>query len=380
MIRIAYLIDTILSPTGGTEKQLLLLLNALSRDKFEPILCCLRSSEWLEREFRECPLINLGIDSFGNIKVIAKFYWFCRFLRRNQIDIVQTQFHDFTYFGILAAKLAGVRTIISTRRGMPYWQNSLELLFTRLINSAVNVFVANSNVSREFFCTVEHISQTKMRVIYNGIDVTRFPIDTETRDANRAKLGIDPGTHAIGIVANLRPVKGIDVFLQAATLVKRKLPNTRFFIVGDGPVKSELVSIANSLGLSSNVFFLGQRMDVADILAALDVGVLSSHSESFSNSIIEYHAAGLPVVCTDVGGAKEAVVNGATGFLVPAGDAPSLADRIIRILHTPSIRQMGICGRQRVRDLFSVQSMLQQYEELYMGYHTRKSANSFPAI
>jgi L-malate glycosyltransferase len=366
LIRVAFIIDTIASPTAGTEKQLLLLLNALSREHLEPTLCCLSSSEWLENNFKTCPLINLEIASFKNISLPAKLWRFSSFLRSHKIDIVQTQFRDSNYAGVLAAKLAGVRAIISTRRGLPYWRNSLELSILRTFNSAVNVFVANSRASGDFFCTRERISPEKMKVIYNGIDVADYPADEETRAAAKSQLGMDLQTRTIGIMANMRPVKGIDVFLHAAALVKKQCAKVKFIIAGEGTEKENLKVMAGELGLGNDAVFLGPRDDVPRLLPALDIGVLSSHFESFSNSIIEYGAAALPSVCTDVGGAREVIIDGETGYLVPAGDAEALADRIVRLLNNPSSRKMGTLARQRVRNLFSINATASQYQELYL--------------
>ena len=365
MIRIAFIIDTIASPTAGTEKQLLSLLKELSREQIEPTLCCLYSSEWLEREFKACPLVNLEISSFKDMRLPAKILRFYSFLRSHSIDIVQTQFRDSNYAGIFASKLAGVRAIISTRRGVPYWRNGLELSLLRRFNAAVNVFVANSRASGDFFCTRERISPEKMKVIYNGIETADYPADEKTRAAARSQLGIDPQTKTIGVMANLRPVKGLDVFLRAAVLVKKQCNSVKFIIAGEGSEKEKLKTMAGELGIGSAVAFLGSREDVPRLLPALDIGVLSSHFESFSNAIVEYGAAALPVVCTDVGGAREVIVDGETGYLVPAGSAEALADGILRLLNNPSSREMGTLARRRVQRLFSMNTTALQYQELY---------------
>jgi L-malate glycosyltransferase len=365
VIKVAVIIDTIASPTAGTEKQLLLLLKAFAREQIEPTLCCLYSSEWLEKEFKTCPLINLEISSFKDLRLPAKLNRFRSFLRSQSIDIVQTQFRDSNYAGILAAKLAGVRAIISTRRGEPYWRNGFELSFLRLFNSAVNVFVTNSRASADFFCAREQISPEKMKVIHNGIDVADYPTGEAFRSAAKSQIGIAPQTKTIGIMANLRPVKGIDVFLRAASLVKKQYNAVKFIIVGDGTERENLRAMAGNLGIGSDAIFLGRREDVSRLLPALDIGVLSSHFESLSNAIIEYGAAALPTVCTDVGGASEVIIDRETGYLVPAGNAEVLADRIVRLLNNPSSREMGILARQRVQNLFSIDSTARQYQELF---------------
>jgi L-malate glycosyltransferase len=366
MIKVAFIIDTIHSPTAGTENQLLLLLENLSREKIEPHLFCLRSSDWLEKEFRSCPLVNLEISSFHDLKSLAQFRRFCTFIRSRRIDIIQTHFHDANYIGILAAKPGGVRAVISTRRGEPYFQNRLELCFLRLLDRKVHTFIANSHASASFFCAHEKIPPAKMNVIYNGINLSDFSFHQEQRAAIRAQLGIAPDMRLVGIVANLRPVKGIEVFLRAAAFVRKQFRQVRFMVVGEGEEKGNLLALTEKLDLRSDVCFLGRRNDVPRLLAAFDIGVLSSNYESFSNSILEYQAAALPVVCTDVGGAREAIVDGTTGYLVPAGNPEAMADRIGHLLISSALRQMGALGQQRVHELFSINVTAKSYETLYM--------------
>ena len=366
MIRIAFLIDTINSPTAGTEKQLLLLLKTLSREHIDPVLCCLRSSEWLEKEFSGCELVNLDISSYRDLRFPVRLRMFSSFLQSRRFDIMQTHFRDSNYIGILAAKIAGTVAVISSRRGEPYWRNRLELSLLRLFDRGVHTFVANSQSSADFFCAHEGIPAAKMRTIYNGIDLADFVFTEEKRAATRAELGIGPGTWLVGIVANLRPVKGIDVFLRAAALVKKELRQVRFVVAGDGDAKQDLLRIADSLCLGSDVLFLGSRQDVPRLLASFDIGVLSSNYESFSNAIVEYEAAALPVVCTDVGGAREAVVDRKTGYLVPAGNAQALADRIVGLIRSKALREMGLQGLRRARELFSINATARSYERLYL--------------
>lgn len=364
-IRVAYVIDSISSPTAGTEKQLLLLLKHLSTESIHPYLCCLHSSPWLDSEFKDFPLVDLKIGSFRDAGTFSRLRQFSNFLRSSRIQIVQTHFRDANYFGTLAARMAGL-PIISTRRGDPYWRNVMELQILRMFDMATDKFIANSRASANYYCSHERIPSHKMNVIHNGLNLSDYPDDDEYRKRHRARLGIDAHSHVVGIVANLRPVKAIDVFLRAAALVAKRLRDVRFIVVGDGPCRQELTEMLGPLEIASQVTFLGKRQDIPDILAAFDVGVLSSHSESFSNSIIEYQAAGLPVVCTDVGGAREAVEDGVTGFLVPPNAPEAMANRILQLLDSNSSRkQFGLRGREHVTKFFSIRSSAKQYAKLY---------------
>lgn len=368
MIKIAFIIDTIGSPTAGTEKQLLLLLNNLNREMFQPYLCVLKSSDWLESRFNACPVHVLGITSFKDFKSYLHIYKFAGFLKEKKIDIIQTHFRDAGIAGILAAKLAGTGTVISTRRNQGYWLNNRELALQKFLNRWVDVFIANSNSTKKWMSDIERVSEEKAQVIYNGIDIDAFDKSNPgTRLKSREMLGINGNAPAIGIVANLRPVKGVDIFLRAAAIVRNEIPSAAFFVVGDGSEKDNLKKLRHELELDGEVRFLGKREDIPFLLTALDLGVLSSHSESFSNAVVEYLAAGLPVVCTDVGGCREAVEHGVNGFIVPTGDYGKMASRIIEIIKKGLVSGMSLKSRQMAENYFSISKTGKAYEGVYIN-------------
>ncbi|MEW5746932.1 MAG: glycosyltransferase [Nitrospirota bacterium] len=367
MIKIAFVIDTIDSPTAGTERQLLMLLKHLDRRQFDPYLCVLRSSAWLEQEFDLCPLHVAGIRSFKQLGSWRRLWRFARFLKREGIAIVQTHFRDSDIAGIIAARLAGTAAIIATRRNQGYWHKRGEVALKKLLSRRATVIIANSQSTKQWTAAVEGVPAERIRVIHNGIELEAYPgSDPVLRERCRRQLGLSGNTCCIGVVANLRPVKGIDVFLRAAAQVARRVDDVRFLIAGEGEERAALMRLAAELGLGGAVRFLGRRRDVPSLLAAFDIGVLSSHSESFSNALIEYMAAGLPVVTTDVGGSREAVEDGVSGFVVPVGDDHRMAEAIIRIAEdrTEGLR-MGQRGRRCAEQLFSSQSCIEKSEALY---------------
>lgn len=366
MIKIAFVIDTIESPTAGTEKQLLLLVKHLDRTKFKPYLCVLRSSKWLREEFDLCELFDADILSFKNLSAFRNIYRLSRFFRAEGIDIVQTHFVDANKVGIVAAKLAGVKAIISARRNQGYWHNKSELILLKLLNSITTKFLANSESTRQWTVRTEGVAPDRIFVIYNALEIEYYQkASVEQRLAFGETLGFPPHAIIVGIVANLRPVKAVDVFLRAAKNVAISYPQTRFIVVGEGPERARLELLAAELGIATLVRFLGMRIDVPEILGCIDIGVLSSSSESFSNSIVEYMAAGLSVVCTDVGGAREAVENGINGFVVQLGDDMALADGMVTILSSGNMALMGRSGKDKAESEFSLIAILQQYEKFF---------------
>jgi glycosyltransferase involved in cell wall biosynthesis len=162
-------------------------------------------------------------------------------------------------------------------------------------------------------------------------------------------------------------VKAIDVFIRAAAKVRLSHRDAHFIVVGkDHGEGLMLGDLARSEGITDSLHFLGERSDVPRLLRALDVGVISSRSESFSNSLMEYLAAGLPAVCTDVGGAREAIQEGGNGYVVPVGDPGCLAAGICRILRSGRRAEMGMASLEHARRHFSVEKTVRATEEMFI--------------
>jgi len=215
-------------------------------------------------------------------------------------------------------------------------------------SAIVNVSDANRNLA------LEHRIGHPDRVlrIWNGIS------DTE----HRARPGM-PGPPKITMVARFASQKDHALLLQAVSSIDQPL---EVLFVGDGPTCPPLRAEAERLGISDRVRFLGERKDVAEILAASHIFALPTKWEGFPLSILEGMRAGLPVLASDVGGIAEAVVDGETGFLAPAGDLPAFRARLLSLVESPAVRRrMGEAGRARYEEHFTAQVMLRQTLEVY---------------
>lgn len=368
MIKIAFVINSIDSPTGGTEKQLLLLLKHLDRSRFSPFLCVVRGSDWLEKEFDLCPLHVLGIESYKHPVFLYRFWKFVHFLKTEKFTIVHSLFEDGMRIGITSGKLAGIDKNIAVRRSQGYWMTPLYLLLTKILNRWVDLIIANSHDTRKWTADFESFPIEKIEVIHNGIELESFQrLSPEVYSEYRTALGIPIDAPVVCIVANLRPVKSIDMFIRAARIVKSDIAAAHFIIVGEGELEEKLKQQSRDLNLESCIHFLGRRLDIPQILGISTIGVLSSSSESFSNTIVEYLAAGLPVVCTDVGGAREAVEDDSNGYVVPVGDFTDMAGKIINILRSDATLAKGKASRHKAERYFSVAAMMKKYEEIYEG-------------
>ena len=223
----------------------------------------------------------------------------------------------------------------------------------------------------------EGVSPGKITTIYNGVDVDNFnvPMPGDIKKA-RYKLGFKDSDFVVGTVAWLRPEKNYKIFFDAIIQAYRKIKNLKVVAVGgdeDGLQLSFFKEYVGQEGIGDKVIFAGQVVDVRPYLKSLDVACLVPRgNEGFSNSIIEKMSMGLPMIVSDVGGNAEAVVDGYNGFVVAPDSSKELADALIYLAEHPLERkEMGCRSARRVRDMFTLERMVEAHEELYksiMGY------------
>lgn len=313
------------------------------------------------------------LNSFYDLHAFRQVRRFAQFLKKHEIDVVHA--HDFytNIFGMAAAALARVPVRIASRRESavrPEKQRFVERASYRLAHAVI----ANCEDVRQQLIR-EGVPAKKVRTIYNGLDMARIqPAHTERHEILRA-LNLPENARFVTIMANMRAhvlqpepycYKDHPTFLRAAKKVHESVPDAAFIIAGEGDLLEATRELARSLGIADRTFFIGRCRDVGSVLSISDVCVLSSSSEGFSNAILEYMAAGRPVVATDVGGAREAVIHGETGYLVPTGDHDQMARHIIHLLvDSENARSLGESGQRRVNEIFSSVRQLQNIESLY---------------
>lgn len=208
-------------------------------------------------------------------------------------------------------------------------------------------------------------AQPPVTVVLNGIDTRRFAPDDTIANV-RPGLGIPESAPVVGTVAVLRSTKKLDDWLRAAQVIRRHHPDTRFLIVGDGPLRADLEALAESLGLAPNVHFVGLHSDVRPFLVAMDVFMMSSEFEGLPLAMLEAMSLERAVVATSVGGIPEAITSGQNGLLVRAGSPETLAGAACELLRDrPRARRLGSAARETVKAEFSSTRMILELEELY---------------
>jgi glycosyltransferase involved in cell wall biosynthesis len=242
----------------------------------------------------------------------------------------------------------------------------------RLLAPLTDAFIAVAEPHAKYLAAHEGCTPRKICVVPNGVDIERFH-QRCPNPALRQEFGLDANTQAVGIVAALRPEKNHEMFLYVAALIRQRLPNVRFLIVGDGLRRAELETLAKGLGVADIVRFLGTRSDIPEVLSVLDVVLLTSHSEANPICVLEAMACEKPVVATRVGSVSETVLDHQTGYLVALGDSQQMAERVVRLLTSPErAAAMGRAAREHVIGHWSVDGMVRGYENLITRIYTAK--------
>ena len=267
--------------------------------------------------------------------------------------------------------LVGVGGRIASKRETTGTRTSVQAKVERSVFRYVaHAVVANATAVKEHLIE-EGVRADKVVVIHNGLDLTRFSQNGNAGEIlQRLNLPGISGRPVITIVANFEHrIKDYPMLLRAAQRVKTEIQDAVFILAGEGRLREETQRLAGELGLADSCLFIGSCGSVPELLAASDICVLSSQAEGFSNSILEYMAAGRAVVATNVGGASEAIVEGETGHLINAGDDRAMADRIISLLKDPDRRRaMGLSGRRLVEERFSCKKRLAATSALYQRF------------
>lgn len=361
---------------GGSERQMIQLSRLLVKSGcYRVHVACLNPEGVLRSEIESLGIGEIHeypLTSFHDYNMLVQLRRFGKFLRENDIRLVHT--HDFysNIFGMAGAALAKFPVRIASRRetggmGRSPAEKGVERLAFRLADEVVaNAKAVKGQLVRE------GVTGGKISVIYNGLDLTRLAPTVRTRAEVLALLGLPcdlaSSEHKfVTIVANMQhDVKDHPMFLRAAQRVFQVMPETSFLLAGEGRLIESLRALAEELGIAGSAFFLGRCKHVPELLSISDVCVLSSKAEGFSNSILEYMAAGRPVVATDVGGAREAIVDGQTGYIIPSGDDEAMADRIMALLRNPELRhEVGERARRAVEEQFSMEKQLSETLALY---------------
>ena len=357
-IKVAYLIDTL--EQAGAEKQLVTVATGLNRSRFEPSVICLTRMGFYEKDLREAgiPVFligkrhKLGIHAYRRLRAL---------LREIAPDILHTWMFTCNLYGRLAARGSSVKTLASEVSADPT-KSSVRLAVDRILAASTSAFYMNSRKVAQFYHERCGIPFEKITVIPNGVEPrVAEPVDL-------ASLSVPNDSYVICCAGRLSQEKGFDRMIRAIALDGMRHRKIFLLIVGEGPLKDFLQSLAERLGVADRVRFLGHRQDLLRIIRAADVFVLPSLYEGMSNVLMEAMVQGKPCIATAVGGVDELIVNGESGIVIPRSDPELIAEAVSYLMESPEeSARLGRAGQERMARHFSVQENVRRFEELYLS-------------
>jgi glycosyltransferase involved in cell wall biosynthesis len=349
---------------GGLEKVVYDLCKGIDKTQFQISVCCLH----FKGEFGEA-LEKMGIrvhtlptstqvDYFSFLKV-------ARVIRSLKPDILHTHNSHAFIDGTLAALISGRPKVVNTDHARNYPDKKRILIAERICAKLADKIVAVSDHTRNELAEYSRIPKTKIEIIFNGIDSSKYAIRID-KDAKRSELGIGRVFPVIGLGVRLTDQKGISYLLDAMPKLIQRFPKIILLIAGKGALDQELRSRSDNLGLSEHVRFLGARLDWNELLSLIDVYVLPSVWEGLPLALLEAMAAKKAIVATDVGGVPSVIRHNENGLLVPPRDSDSLANAIARIVENRNMAaKLSENAQNTFFNGFTVEKMVKSYEQLY---------------
>jgi glycosyltransferase involved in cell wall biosynthesis/protein-tyrosine-phosphatase len=311
----------------------------------------------LDAPYRELA-IGRGVD-------LTAVWRLVRMIRQEHIDILQTHDSETRRIGVLAAAVAGIPHVTSVHG---YICNDRKERIVRWIDHQVlrlipHVITVSGRLRQDLIDA--GVKPDRITVLQNAVMLSDYPSPGDGR-ALRAEYRIPEHAPVVSIVGRLSAEKGHEDFLTAAVAVLAVLPDTRFLIVGDGPLRDALQQRIDALQLGERVILTGRRSDLAELYGLTDVLAISSYTEGIPNVLLEAFAYGRPAVATAVGGVPEVLEDGRTGYLVPPGEPQHLASRLIALLQNADLRhEMGRAARCAVEERFSFVERTRALQRLY---------------
>ena len=360
---------------GGTESHLIRTLPRLAASGWSVVTFCLT-----ERGERAEQVEAAGVEVAASPRLARRKGSFLRYpahvalatnnlywlMRRWRPQIAHFYLPGPYLIGAHVAIAARIPIKIMSRRSLSDYQRNWPLVakLERRLHTNMDAVIGNSRaVVRQLI--EEGIPESKVRLIYNGIEVS--PVLPDRNEARQA-LGLDSDILVGVVIANLIHYKGHRELVRGLSHLEQELPaNWRILVAGrDHGIRAELEELAAARGISHRIQFLGEYSDIPRLLAAADFGLLTSREEGFSNVILEGMAAGLAMIVTDVGGNAEAVLHGETGFVVPPRNPKAIGDAILELARNPEQRKrFGAAARKRVEKEFSIDKCVKAHADLY---------------
>ena len=358
--------------SGGSERQLAEVARSLDRRRFEPHVGVLHGGgiRTADVEGAGVPVTVFPVPSFKKPGFFTAGLALMRYVRRHRIRIVHPFDVPANLFGVPFARMAGVPHIIASQRAHRDLVGPVMRGGLRLVDRLATATVVNCEYLRRHLVEDYGVPDQSIHLCYNGIDTLRFRTDP----AHVRPAGLEEGSLVVGSICALRPEKDLATLLRAFARIPDRPPGVRLLIGGGGPCAVELRELAAELGIEQSVYFAGEQRDVVPWMRSLDIFVLPSLSEAFSNSIMEAMACGACVVASEVGGNPELVRHGETGLLFSKGDVDVLSGHLARLIADAELRRrLARHGHDRIHSEFTLSHAADRMAEIYTGLITGRN-------
>jgi glycosyltransferase involved in cell wall biosynthesis len=350
-IRIGYLIGS--SEIGGTEKMILTIAKNIDKNLFDFVFFCIKGEGKFTQKLRELNykvyVLNLKKNPFSFIKLFI-------YIKREKIDILQSFLFVANIIGRIYGKILKIKLIISSQRSTDEWRKWYHWLIERITKNLVDIYISNSYTAKDVLIKKAKIPRKKIKVIYNGIEIPE-KIEKLKKDYI-----------AIGNIGNLRKAKGHFNLIKAAKIVVEKYKNVKFYIIGEGELKEEILKRIKEEKLENFFILTGYVEDVYSYLKIFDIFVLPSLWEGCPVSLLESMGYGIASIATDVGDVSYIIENGKDGFIVEKNDYLKLSEKIIYLIENEEERKkIGEKAREKIKKYFSCEEMVEKYASIYLG-------------
>lgn len=351
--------------TGGAERQLVNYLLAADRREFRHTAVCLSGRGELADlvESAGIPVVSMPVRT----RTAPVSLWrFAAWLRREQVAVVHTHMYHAALWGRLAGRLARVPVLVTTEHGKELWKSRWQVAIDHELSriTARHIVVARDGL--EIRRSRERIPAAKLALIPNGVPIPADPANDPGRRRVRAEFRLDESAPVIGAVGRIVEAKGYEFLFVALATLRPRFPALKCLLAGTGELRRALERRAGELGIADMVVWAGNRGDIPDVLAAMDIWVMSSVREGLPVALLEAMAAAKPIVATAVGGIPDAARHDSEALLVPAADAEELAAAIGRLLGDRELSdRLAHTARARAVAEYGIESVARRIEAVY---------------
>lgn len=362
-MRIMYIIDSL--KVGGAEMLLLAMVRSYHKDHDVSVVYFTHGPLYEDMAQMGIKIHRISTMGIKDPRVMPRLI---TLMNQEKPDVVHTHLSKSDFSGIMAAAIAGVSVRISSIHNVDPWREKWYLnAFMRQWMGSCQMMIAVTEDVRKYVLETTRYSQEKVVTIANGVDLNRFDPNS-VQPLDKTAWGIEPDSLTVGMIGRLEEQKGHSILLKTAAIVTEAVPNARFVIVGDGPLRADLEKMRDDLGLQGKAVFTGILRDIPGVLATLDVVTFSSLWEGLPVALLEAMSMGKPMVSTAVGGIPDVITEGENGMLVPKENPEALAEKLIQVLQDPALAaRIGAAARKTIEERYSSDTMHRRILELYQS-------------